>query len=67
MKKKCLFFFVSYVINFSAQVTWPGTQPHKRSISVKFLLKTRLESVSFETLIGFLVFLVQKLWSKTTN
>ena len=39
-------------------------QPLDRSISLKFSLKTRLESTSFGTLIDFLVFLVQKLWSE---
>jgi len=34
------------------------------SISLKFSLVTRLESVSFETLIDFLASLVKKLWLK---
>ena len=45
-------------------VSWPRAQPLGQSISLKFLLETRLESESFELLIDFLVFLVQKLWSK---
>jgi len=32
-----------------------------------FLLEARLEAESFEPLIGFLVFLVQKLWSKNND
>jgi len=39
-------------------------QPLDGSISLKFSLETRQESVSFETLIDFLAFLVQKLWPK---
>ena len=47
-----------------AHVTWPRAQPLGQSISLKFSLETRLESESFEPLINFLAFLVQKLWSK---
>jgi len=36
-------------------------QPLDGSILLKFLLETRLESRSFELLINFLAFLVQKL------
>ena len=43
---------------------WPGAQPLGQSVSLKFSLETRLESESFEPLIDFLAFLVQKLWSK---
>jgi len=32
------------------------------TISLKFSMETRLESGSFESLIDFLAFLVQKLW-----
>jgi len=46
-----------------ANVAWPRAQP----LSLKFSFKTRLESESFEPLINFLAFLVQKLWSKTNN
>jgi len=42
-------------------VAWPRTQPLGQSISLKFLLETRLESESFEALINFLAFLVPKL------
>jgi len=42
-------------------VTWPRAQPLGQSISQKFSLETRLESESFEPLIDFVVFLVQKL------
>jgi len=34
------------------------------SILLKFSLEARLQSKSFEPLIGFLAFLVQKLWPK---
>jgi len=34
------------------------------SISLKFFVETRLKSKSFDPLIGFLEFLVQKLWPK---
>jgi len=47
-----------------AHVAWPRAQPLGQSVLLKFLLETRLESESFEPLINFLVFLVQKLWSK---
>ena len=42
-------------------VTWPKVQPLDGSISLKFSLEARLESESFEPLINFLAFLVQKL------
>jgi len=42
----------------------PRAQLLGQSISLKFSLKTRLESKSFEPLSNFLAFLVQKLWSK---
>jgi len=45
-------------------VGWPRTQPLGQRVSLKFSLETRLESESFEPLIDFLAFLVQKLWSK---
>jgi len=47
-----------------AHVAWPRAQPLGQSVSLKFSLETRLESESFEPLIDFLTFLVQKLWSK---
>jgi len=47
-----------------AHVAWPKAQPLGQSVSLKFSLETRLESESFEPLIDFLAFLVQKLWSK---
>jgi len=47
-----------------AHVTWPRAQPLGQSISLKFLLETRLESESFELLINFLAFLDQNVWSK---
>ena len=50
-----------------AHVTWPRAQLLGQSISLKFSLETRLESKSFEPLIDFLAFLVQKLWSKISK
>jgi len=40
----------------------PGCQPLDGSISLKFLLETRLQSESFDTLDDFLGFRVQNLW-----
>ena len=47
-----------------AHISWPRAQPLGQSISLKFSLETRHESESFEHLIDFLAFLVQKLWFK---
>jgi len=47
-----------------AHAAWPRAQPLGQSVSLKFSLETRLEYESFEPLINFLAFLVQKLWSK---
>ena len=47
-----------------AHVARSGAQPLGQSVSLKFSLESRLESESFEPLIDFLAFLVQKLWSK---
>jgi len=47
-----------------AHVAWPRAQPLGRSISLKFSLETTLESESFEPLIDFSAFMVQKLWTK---
>jgi len=47
-----------------AHVAWPRAQLLGQSVSLKFSLETRLESESFQPLINFLAFLVQKLWSK---
>jgi len=44
-----------------AQATWPWAKLLDGSISLKFLLDTRLKFESFEPLIRFLAFLVQKL------
>jgi len=52
---------VVFVWDILAHVAWPRAQPLGHSISLKFLLETRLESESFEPLIDFLAFLVQKL------
>jgi len=41
-----------------------GSQLQEGSISVKCLVVSRLKFESFEHLIGFLAFLVQKLWPK---
>ena len=42
----------------------PGPNPLDGSISLKFLLETRLQSESFDTLDDLLGIQVQKLWSK---
>ena len=47
-----------------AHVAWLRAQLLGQSVLLKFSLETRLESESFEPLIDFLAFLVQKLWSK---
>ena len=47
-----------------AHVSWPRAQLVGQSVSLKISLETGLESESFEPLIDFLAFLVQKLWSK---
>jgi len=44
-----------------AHFAWPRAQPLGQSVSLKLSLETRLVSESFETLINFLAFLVQKL------
>ena len=44
-----------------AHAAWPRAQLLGQSVSLKFSLKTRLESKSFEPLIDFLAFVVQKL------
>jgi len=44
-----------------AYVAWARAQPLGQSVSLKFLLETKLKSESFEPLIDFLAFLVQKL------
>jgi len=44
-----------------AHVTWPRAQLLGQSILLKFSLETRLESESFEPLINFPAFLIQKL------
>ena len=45
----------------------PGRQPLGGSISLKFLLETRLQSEFFDTLDDLLGFRVQKLWCKWSN
>jgi len=62
-------FFVSDVRSggLSGRPTWPtlpvpGRQLLDSSISLKFLLETRLQSQSFDTLDDLLWFRVQKLW-----
>jgi len=47
-----------------ANLPGPGCQPLDGSIALKFLLETRLQSESFDTLDDLLGFQVQKLWSK---
>ena len=53
-----------------AHVVWPRAQLQCQSVLLRFslgTLETRLESESFEPLIDFLEFLVEKLWSKLTD
>jgi len=61
-------FFVTDVISsygiILAHVAWPRAQLLGQSVLLKFSLGTRLESESFEPLIDFLAYLVQKLRSK---
>jgi len=62
-------FFVNDIISevvwaILAHVACPRAQPLGQSVSLKFSLETWLVSASFEPLINFLAFLVQKLWSK---
>ena len=47
-----------------AHVARPGAQPLGQGVLLKISVESRLESESFEPLIDFLAFLVQKLWSK---
>ena len=47
-----------------AHVAQSKAQSLGQSVSLEFSLETRLESKSFEPLIDFLAFLVQKLWSR---
>ena len=47
--------------DFLANFTWSGRQLLDGSISLKFLLETRLQSDSFDTLDEMLRFQVQKL------
>jgi len=59
-------FFVSDVISGGLRQTWPtsrdpGPIPLDRNILVNFLLETRLQSESFDTLDDLLRFGVQKL------
>jgi len=59
-------FFVSDVISGGVGQTWPtsrgpGPKPSDRNILVNFLLETRLQSESFDTLDDLLRFGVQKL------
>jgi len=50
---------------FWLRLPGPGPQPQDGIFWPKFLLETKLEPESSEPLIGFLAFLVHKLWSKT--
>ena len=66
-------FFVGDVISgIGFKTSWltlpgPGPQPLDIIFLLNFILETRLESESFEPLIGFLAFLVHKLWSKNNK
>ena len=62
-------FFCEWRHKWTFRTPWPtspgpGGQPLGVSISLKFLLETRLQSESFDTLDDQLGLLVQKLWSK---
>jgi len=50
-----------------AHVTWRRFQPLGGSILLKFTMETWLDSMSFEPLIDFPVFLIQKLWPKNNK
>ena len=50
--------------DFLANFTWSGRQLLDGSISLKFLLETRLQSKSFDTLDDLLGFWVQNLLCK---
>jgi len=54
---------ISEIVFFAilAHAACPRAQPLDGSIFLKFPLETRLESTSFDTLIDFPAFLVQKL------
>ena len=49
------------VLAILACLSWLRAQPLGQSISLKILLETRHDSESFEPLLEFLAFLVQKL------
>jgi len=48
----------------STHVTWRRAPTARLNFLTQVFLETRLESKSFEHSIGFLAFMVQKLWSK---
>jgi len=54
----------SNFLDILAHVTWPRAQPADQSTSLKVSLETWLESESFEPLINFFVFVIQKLGFK---
>ena len=58
--RRCLYSWGTFLA-IMVQVTWPWAQPLDGSISLKFLLVTKLKPEFFELLIGFLAFLVQEL------
>jgi len=69
MKKYFWFWICFFVSEVICEVGfWPfwlmllRAQPQDRSISLKFLYKTWIESESFGFLINFIVLLVLKLW-----
>jgi len=45
----------------------PGPKPLDGNISLKFVLENRLEHESFQPLIDFLGFWIQKLWSENSK
>jgi len=66
-------FFVSDIISgvglgrFWLRLSSPGPQQQEGNTALKFLVETSLKSESFEPLIEFLTFLVQKLWQNNQN
>ena len=59
---------VRSLVHMQLRLFWlQQAQPLGQSISLKFSLETRLESESFEPLIDFVAFVVQKLRSKISK
>ena len=76
MKKIGMFWIVSFVGDVTNEVglrpfwlrlSGPGLQLVDGIFWLNFLLETKIDSKSFEPLIGFLAFLVQNLWDKNNK